>query len=917
MVGREAERTHLTGLVARIRSGSGRAVVIAGEPGVGKTRMVRELVGAVTEAGVAVAVGRAVEDRAPVPLRPLLEASLSLTRSVPLPDRAMLGPYASVLGALVPEWSVPGTDRMAASAPLLGEGLLRLVLHVAPRGCVLVVEDAHWADPESLAVLEYLCDHVTAAPLLVVVTVRETHGAARSVVDGLVTRGSAELVPLAPLSPDEVAAMVRACGVPHRAGIAEASAGLPLLVEELLGDRSEVPRGLVDSVVRRVAALGGAAPQVLLAAAVLGQHFDWRLVAAATDVPVETVGSVLAAASRAGLISADGDDHQFRHALTRHAVLASGTAPQVAALAGRLVEALRLRSPDLPGETAALAAGLAERAGDDTASDLLLLAGARAARDGSLASAAALLDRAVVAARSPSARIATLDAVAGVHCDAGRLDAAVAVTRRLCVLARERHDDVVLRAAHLRLARALAEGARWEEAEVELKSVARAGEPGEPEAALVEAIVLLGRHQHVEAAQRAAAVTEPALDTERPDLACEALEVVGRAARNRDEAAALAAFERAYTLAVAYALPLAAMSALHELGTIDMFTTGRRDRLLAARAAAETAGAVRLAAVLDLQLVAAHHMHGDVAAADACACRALEGATTLGITPMAVIGWALTACPVALTADRDAVESAIAAIPPGTLDADPDSQASLWGTSRATCSLLREDRAAAVEQLETAARIVDGAREIRPQTWWGFWVLLQALEGRDAVASIARLRSGPAAGNRLNLAYAELAEAVLAGRAGDGTGAAATVERWDAARLPWAWLRHLGRRLVAEAALADGWGEPRRWLTDAAEFFDGFGTPAVPLACRALLAGAPPTPADWRPDGVTAREAQILALIGDGVTGTRELAARLVISPRTVEKHVEALCRKLGVRTRSHLAVLAARHAARQARART
>ena len=435
------------------------------------------------------------------------------------------------------------------------------------------------------------------------------------------------------------------------------------------------------------------------------------------------------------------------------------------------------------------------------------------------------------------------------------------------------------------------------------------GGPDAVEADLVRALILLGNHAAADAATVAAGVVEPALAAGRPDLACEALQVVGRAARGRDTDAALSAFERARAVAVAHDLPLAELSALHELGTIDMFSTGRRDRLLAARRGAEAAGAVRLTAVLDLQLVAAHHMHGDREPAEAAARRALDGVTTLGIAPMRVIALALTACAAGLTGDRDAVEAAIAAIPQGALDADPDSQASIWGTSRATCSLLREDRAAAVHELETAAALVHGAAEIRPQTWWGFWVLLRALDGRDAVSAIAALRSCPAAGNRQNLAYAELAEAVLAGRAGDGARAAATVARWDATALPWAWLRQLGRRLVAEAALVDGWGDPTAWLAEAAAFFERFGAPAVSRECLRLAAGTPALPADLRRHGVTPREAEIFALLGQGMTGTRELAAHLVISPRTVEKHVEALCRKLGVRTRSQLAALAARAA--------
>jgi DNA-binding CsgD family transcriptional regulator len=233
---------------------------------------------------------------------------------------------------------------------------------------------------------------------------------------------------------------------------------------------------------------------------------------------------------------------------------------------------------------------------------------------------------------------------------------------------------------------------------------------------------------------------------------------------------------------------------------------------------------------------------------------------------------------------------------------------------------LREERAAAVDELETAAALMVDAAEIRPQTWWGFWVLLRALEGRDAQSALAALRGCPAVANRQNVAYAEYAEAVLAGRRGERERAAAVVRSWDARRLPWPWLRHLGRRLVAEAALVDGWGDPRAWLSEAAVFFDGFGAPAVAQACRRLLAGEPTIPDHLRLLGVTAREAQILTLLGEGLTGTRELADRLVISPRTVEKHVEALCRKLGVRARSQLAALAAsgsQHAPGQVQAMT
>src|SRR6185312_7195026 len=357
------------------------------------------------------------------------------------------------------------------------------------------------------------------------------------------------------------------------------------------------------------------------------------------------------------------------------AMLTTGSTAERAEIAGRLGAALRVRSPELPGAAAVLAADLAARAGDPDAAELFGTAGRRAARDGALDSAAALLERGRLIARSTAQRAALTDALADVHCRAGRLDAAVTATRDLDALLRAgAHDpaEPLRRRAHVRLARAFAEAARWEDAEVELTAVSEAANstgrrsssaspapmppapppagpaaapPEEVEADLVRALILLGNHATAEAAAMAMRVVEPALAAGLPDLACEALQVVGRAARGRDGGAAPAAFERARVVAVAHDLPLAELSALHELGTIDMFSTGRRDRLLAARRGAEAAGAVRLTAVLDLQLVAAHHMHGDREAARVAARRALDGATTLGIAPMRVIALALTTCP--------------------------------------------------------------------------------------------------------------------------------------------------------------------------------------------------------------------------------------------------------------------------------
>jgi DNA-binding CsgD family transcriptional regulator len=118
-------------------------------------------------------------------------------------------------------------------------------------------------------------------------------------------------------------------------------------------------------------------------------------------------------------------------------------------------------------------------------------------------------------------------------------------------------------------------------------------------------------------------------------------------------------------------------------------------------------------------------------------------------------------------------------------------------------------------------------------------------------------------------------------------------------------------RLTADAALADGWGEPRRWLADAEEHFHRAGVLAVAGACRSRLraagvmvrqrrAGTDRIPEELRAMGVTLREYDVFRLLV-GRLGNKALAARLHISTRTVEKHVASLLAKTGTATRAHL----------------
>jgi DNA-binding CsgD family transcriptional regulator len=251
---------------------------------------------------------------------------------------------------------------------------------------------------------------------------------------------------------------------------------------------------------------------------------------------------------------------------------------------------------------------------------------------------------------------------------------------------------------------------------------------------------------------------------------------------------------------------------------------------------------------------------------------------------------------------------------------DLDVQGCAWGHCRATLSLLAEDRARALTEMSTGAQFLQQSPATVAPPFLGLRVLLLAVDGDHATAraEAEHVRSSGATRHRIVASLLDSVEAVLLGRAGRSAEAAAAIAATDAEMGPLvAWYRHYAHRLVAEAALADGWGEPVAWLREAAAFFAATGEQPVAAACRALLrrAGAPVprtgrgdsvVPASLRALGVTSREADVLALLAKGLTN-KELAARLNLSPRTVEKHVGSLLAKTGCRRRAQLAGYAAK----------
>jgi hypothetical protein len=437
LVGRDEETGHLQAALAAAEAGHGGTVLLTGEAGIGKSRLVREIARAAGARGFIVLTGRAVAGGVPTPFRPFAEALVSAGRAGRLPVSAELDPFRPALGRLVPEWRQP---RAAGDESLvyLGEAVLRLLRVLSPdAGCLLVLEDLHWADQETLALLEYLADNLSAERVLCTGTLRDEEGGEAAVLAAaLEARGSAAVLPLARLDPAAMARMAVACigaaELPDtiQSFVAEQAEGVPFLVEEVLAGligegalterdgswhaadlvTAAVPATFADAVRRRLDAVDADSRHVLGAAAVLGRRFDWALLGPVTGMTDAAVVAALRRGVGLQLVAADRESFRFRHALTHEAVLAALLPPERALLAGRALAAVEAAHPGVPGAWCMLAADLAGRAGDTArAGALLLEAGRRDLAVGALASAEHTLARAQGADRSRRRRPAHPD----------------------------------------------------------------------------------------------------------------------------------------------------------------------------------------------------------------------------------------------------------------------------------------------------------------------------------------------------------------------------------------------------------------------------------------------------------------------------------------------------------------------------
>lgn len=405
-VGRVAELALLRAGAAEVAAGRGtRIALVSGEPGVGKSALLGRFRRELTDQGWLCVGGQCPEDTAGAPPAwPWVLALRSLAgASVPVPPAEV----AELLGSPAPDGERAGIDAVAGRFRLHRAVVAWLREATRERRLAIVLDDLHWADGETLALLATVGTELTDVPILLLVGYRaaEVSPELAASLAALAPGGPLRL-PLAGLPAAAVGALIAALSptpvdAATAAALAERTGGNPFYVKEsarLLGSEGalvaleKVPEGVRDVLRRRLNRLPQAVIVVLRLAAVAGREADVDVLIDAADTDEAGVLDALDAGIVAGLLTEPAPGQiRFTHALVRDALIADLSGVRRARMHERIGAALqRLRPDDVPAlahhyrqaasaATASRALDYAVRAAEfaerryahDTAADLL------------------------------------------------------------------------------------------------------------------------------------------------------------------------------------------------------------------------------------------------------------------------------------------------------------------------------------------------------------------------------------------------------------------------------------------------------------------------------------------------------------------------------------------------------------------
>ena len=380
-VGRADAAAALQAQWTEVRERGLRVVMLAGEPGIGKTRLVTEFARAAHDDGATVLAGSCHEETH-VPYQPFVQALRHYIACCPPAELAVqVTPRRAQLAAILPELEDPRTPYGPTGLGAEQErfrlfeavsSLLTDAAHLRP--LVLFLDDLHWADQSSLLLLRHLTRSAKGAPLMVLGTYRpvevgDEHPLAEALAE-LRRARTVERLALSGLGEAEVAELIagRTGQQPPRGfvrRVAERSEGNPFFIEELLHDvdaesdwdvaAGGVPDSVKDLLLRRLRGLCDDCRQALSVAAVAGREFELDVLERVLQHPRDRLIDLVEEAIDADVLVEPAQTVgrlSFSHALFRETIYEQLSATRKAAIHGRIAAAIEQAPTDRPDERA-------------------------------------------------------------------------------------------------------------------------------------------------------------------------------------------------------------------------------------------------------------------------------------------------------------------------------------------------------------------------------------------------------------------------------------------------------------------------------------------------------------------------------------------------------------------------------------